>query len=114
MEREVWARDKGRCAFIGTEGRCPERGFLELHHVIPFADGGPSDPENLQLRCRAHNTFEAEAWFGPMQVREVTELYRTRSGPSVLTAKDCEIGGAAQSYSSTRRRACDWDAPKLR
>lgn len=50
VKREVWARDEGRCAFVGTLGRCPERGFLELHHVVPFADGGATDATNLQLR----------------------------------------------------------------
>lgn len=64
VKREVWARDDGRCAFVGTNGRCPERGFLEFHHVIPFADGGATDAANLELRCRAHNAFEADAWFG--------------------------------------------------
>ena len=64
VRRAVWARDDGRCAFVGTNGRCPERGFLEFHHVVPFADGGATDAANLQLRCRAHNAFEADAWFG--------------------------------------------------
>jgi hypothetical protein len=70
VKREVWARDGGRCAFVGAEGRCTERGFLELHHLIPFADGGPSSAGNLQLRCRAHNDFEAERWFGALDVAE--------------------------------------------
>jgi 5-methylcytosine-specific restriction endonuclease McrA len=64
VKREVWARDGGQCAFEGTKGRCRERGFLELHHVVPFADGGQTTAANLQLRCRAHNAYEAEQWFG--------------------------------------------------
>jgi 5-methylcytosine-specific restriction endonuclease McrA len=60
VRREVWKRDAAQCAFVGTSGRCAERGFLELHHVVPFADGGPTSVENLQLRCRAHNQHEAE------------------------------------------------------
>ena len=71
VKREVWARDGGRCAFVGVNGRCTERGFLEYHHVQPFADGGLSVAQNLQLRCRAHNAYEAEQWFGPLVVREV-------------------------------------------
>ena len=63
VKREVWTRDGSRCAFEGTDGRCQERGFLELHHVIPFADGGETTAANLQLRCRAHNAYEAEQWF---------------------------------------------------
>ena len=30
VRREVWKRDSGRCAFVGTDGRCQERGFLEF------------------------------------------------------------------------------------
>jgi hypothetical protein len=65
VRRHVWQRDAGRCAFVGSEGRCAETGFLEFHHVVPFADGGATTGENVQLRCRAHNSYEAELWFGP-------------------------------------------------
>jgi len=27
VKRTVWARDEGRCSFVGREGRCPETGF---------------------------------------------------------------------------------------
>jgi hypothetical protein len=64
VTRAVWARDKGRCAFIGTEGRCRERSALELHHVKPFAAGGTAIADNIQLRCRAHNVHEAHLYFG--------------------------------------------------
>ena len=63
-------RDGGQCAFVGKDGRCTERGFLEFHHVTPYATGGPTTVENLQLRCRAHNAYESEQWFGSMWVRE--------------------------------------------
>jgi 5-methylcytosine-specific restriction endonuclease McrA len=53
VRRQVWARDEGRCAFVGTEGRCMERGFLEFHHVRPFSEGGAASVDNIELRCRA-------------------------------------------------------------
>jgi hypothetical protein len=62
VKRSVWERDEGRCAFVGSAGRCGERHFLEFHHVVPFADGGAATPDNIQVRCRAHNSFEAEEW----------------------------------------------------
>ena len=65
VRREVWERDDGRCAFVGTNGRCDERGFLEFHHVIPFAEGGATTSDNLELQCRAHNAHEASEHFGP-------------------------------------------------
>lgn len=70
VRREVWKRDEGRCAFVGTRGRCKERGFLEFHHVVPYAAGGTASAGNIQLRCRAHNVFEAELFFGAEAVRE--------------------------------------------
>ena len=93
VRREVWARDGGQCAFVGANGRCTERGFLEFHHVVPYAAGGPTTVENLRLRCRSHNAYEAELYFGPLLVREVscvldcstwvrTELVNRRSRPS--------------------------------
>ena len=75
MRREVWRRDGGQCAFVGASGRCTERGFLEFHHVRPYADGGATVVENLELRCRAHNLYEAELYFGsrlPLLVREAS------------------------------------------
>jgi 5-methylcytosine-specific restriction endonuclease McrA len=65
VKRTVWERDGGRCAFVGTEGQCGERGWLEYHHVVPYASSGAATVENIQLRCRAHNQYEAEAIFGP-------------------------------------------------
>ena len=66
VKRGVWLRDLGLCAFVGTNGRrCAERGFLEFHHVHPYAAGGEATVENVQLRCRRHNAYEARAYFGP-------------------------------------------------
>jgi HNH endonuclease len=69
VRRAVWLRDLGRCAFVG-EGpsgkgrRCTERAFLEFHHVRPYAAGGEATVENIQLRCRRHNDYEAKVYFG--------------------------------------------------
>ena len=63
LARSVWARDEGRCAFVGTVGRCVERGFLEVHHVTPYVERGEATTDNLELRCRAHNAYELEQDF---------------------------------------------------
>ena len=76
ITREVWARDHDRCAFVGTNGRCTETGFLQIHHVAPFAAKGPATIENLELRCRAHNMFEAELFFG-----RSAPVVKSRAGP---------------------------------
>ena len=71
--RGVWARDGGRCTFVGPNGRCTETSLLQFHHDDPFAMGGPPTVENIHLRCAAHNRYEAELFFGvqyPGIVRE--------------------------------------------
>jgi hypothetical protein len=70
VKREVWRRDNARCAFVGPDGSCGESAFLEFHHVVPFAAGGPSNVANLQLRCRAHNSYEAAVYFGERTAAE--------------------------------------------
>lgn len=78
VRREVWSRDGGRCAFIGTTGRCTERNFIEFHHIKPFAVGGSSTSKNIELRCRAHNVHDAEKYFRdqlPLLVRERAVTY---------------------------------------
>lgn len=64
VKREVWRRDEGRCAFHGGGRRCGETAFLEFHHVQPFAEGGQATVNNIELRCRAHNQYEASLFFG--------------------------------------------------
>ena len=76
VKREVSERDQGRCAFVGRAGRCTETAGLEFHHKKPFAAGGVATAENIELRCRTHNQYEAELDFGARAVR------RTRPGAS--------------------------------
>jgi hypothetical protein len=80
VKRDVWARDGGRCAFQGEQGRCGETGFLEFHHVVPYADGGETALDNLELRCRAHNQYEADLWSGTSRApvaREARGVFST-------------------------------------
>jgi hypothetical protein len=81
VKRAVWLRDGGRCAFVGRNGRCTEQDFLEFHHVAPYAAGGQSTADNIQLRCRAHNGYEAELYFGPGHPGRVREAQACPSHP---------------------------------
>jgi hypothetical protein len=65
-KRVAWTEEGGQCGFVAPSGqRCTERTFLEFHHVEPYALGGPPTPDNIALRCRRHNQYEAERVFGP-------------------------------------------------
>ena len=45
-------RDRGRCQFTG----CHQTRHLKAHHLIHWADGGPTDLDNLILLCQFHHT----------------------------------------------------------
>ena len=97
VERAAWARDEGRCAFVSESGRrCEERSLLEFHHVRPWAVGGPPTLDNIALRCRAHNAYEAAAYFGPIRAA-MSEDIRIRSGTKPGY-------GAAPARGSRKRR----------
>ena len=86
VRRAVWARDGGRCAFRAPGGSCGETAFIEFDHVRPFAAGGTATIDNIELRCRAHNQYEADLFFGgPVVVRESRAAYRT-SAPTMPTS----------------------------
>jgi hypothetical protein len=76
VRREVWRRDEGRCAFVSATGqRCTERAFLEWHHMKPYAHQGPATIDNIALRCRRHNQYEAELVFGPSRASGAATLW---------------------------------------
>ena len=65
VRRQVWTRDGARCRYVNDDGRrCAETARLELHHRVPYANGGLHVAENLELRCHAHNDLAAEQDFG--------------------------------------------------
>jgi hypothetical protein len=61
----VYARDKGRCAYIGSNGeRCGAAHHLQVDHIVPCARGGTNAIANLRLLCERHNKIEAERIYG--------------------------------------------------
>jgi hypothetical protein len=51
LRRAVLRRDGNRCAISG----CDSRNRLQVHHIIPWSRGGPTDPENLITLCWYHH-----------------------------------------------------------
>jgi hypothetical protein len=104
VRRAVWARDAAQCAFVGTNGRCTETGFLEFHHVVPYAAGGAATVENVQIRCAAHNRHEADLFFGPGDASLVRESAALAYGLSVRSVrsvrKEDQSTGEAMCVSS--------------
>ena len=57
VKRAVWRRDRGRCSYVDrTSGRCcGSQHLLQIDHVVPYAQGGAAEPNNLRLLCAAHH-----------------------------------------------------------
>jgi hypothetical protein len=67
----VFARDKRRCAYIGSTGkRCGATHHLQIDHIVPYARGGTNALGNLRLLCERHNKHEAERVLGVDIVRQ--------------------------------------------
>jgi hypothetical protein len=65
VRRAVWERDAGRCTWpLDGGGCCGSTHRLELDHVIPWAEWGPSTVENLRVVCGRHNAVAARQAFG--------------------------------------------------
>lgn len=79
IRRAVWKRDGGRCAHVDAKGRrCSATRFLEFHHVHNWARGAEHDEAEIQIRCRAHNQYQARLDYGAAFM----ESRRNRTGAS--------------------------------
>ena len=62
---KVWARDGGRCSYVGKNGKqCESTHALQVDHIEPFARGGQNNASNLRLLCAKHNRLVAEEVYG--------------------------------------------------
>lgn len=64
MKRFILHRDGG-CAADG----CTSRYRLEPHHIVPWSEGGPTDPENLVALCWFHHHVVIHGWGYRMDTR---------------------------------------------
>lgn len=73
----VFMRDRGRCTFVGSDGkRCDASLRLHVDHIKPVALGGTNDMTNLRLLCARHNQLQAERLLG----RDVMDGHRRKEG----------------------------------
>jgi HNH endonuclease len=79
VRRVVWERDGGRCQYpLASGGVCGSTLRLELDHVLPRAQGGPSTIDNLRVCCRFHNGLAAREAYGDAWMERYTRGRRAR------------------------------------
>lgn len=72
VRRSIIQSAQGSCTYKDphTGRTCGSRHQIQIDHIIPKAMGGSDEPENLRVRCREHNLFEAERVFGRNKMEE--------------------------------------------
>jgi hypothetical protein len=100
--REVWKRDGGRCAYVDAKGRrCSSTRFLEYHHLHNWARGADHEPDEIELRCRAHNQYQAVLDYGDELIA------RRRRAPSRAGERRARYGPSPAGEASAPDRARD-------
>jgi len=74
IRRALTARDR-RCAFPGCDAR-----RCDAHHVVHWAEGGPTALDNLILLCRRHHTLAHEGRFSVERTTDGDIVFRRPDG----------------------------------
>ena len=84
LTRALKSRDRG-CQFPG----CTHTRYVEAHHLVHWADGGPTDLSNLVLLCSHHHRAVHEQGFKASRNQEGELVFISPGGavlpPSPLT-----------------------------
>jgi len=56
IKNQLYLKYQRQCSYLDESGnRCTQRRLLEIHHIVPVAQGGTNDLENLTLLCQGHH-----------------------------------------------------------
>jgi hypothetical protein len=78
LRRALYRRDGGRCQAPG----CDARRFLHAHHIIAWADGGPTELPNLVLLCSWHHRMVHDGLLVVTTVDGRPQVTHTRPPPA--------------------------------
>ena len=110
QRRALVARDGG-CVFPG----CDQRRWVDAHHIVHWADGGPTDLSNLVLLCRFHHGAMHERGFS-VTVVDGRVTVRDPSGDELEPAPGLGNGqwlGAAPAPADVDEPMCHWSGEPL-
>ena len=83
VKRAASRRDGDQCGFVARADAMHRAHVPGVPSPRPYAQGGPATVENISLRCRRHNQYEAEVAFGGRGLSEDREYgpwQRTQHG----------------------------------
>jgi hypothetical protein len=107
IRRAVWERDDGRCAFVSKDGRrCNETRCLEFAHLKPWAMGGEHGVDEIALRCRGHNDYEAVRDYGEELMAEKRPDPRVREHATSYARTTRPGASGKNSNRAPRPTAC--------
>ena len=93
VEKLIYQQAGSRCAFCAESAVA----LLEIHHIVPRAEGGPNDPVNLILACRnCHRRIES----GEISRKEVLRTKRSL-GAALHVMPRRESGGHVNNLNVT-------------
>jgi hypothetical protein len=93
LRRALLVRDRG-CRFPG----CTNHLYLHAHHIIHWADGGPTSADNLALLCSTHHRLLHEGGFRVEGGTDGNLRFINRRGATIAPAPLAwEVGGDAAS-----------------
>ena len=92
QRRALTIRDRG-CVFPGCD-RPP--GWCDGHHIVHWADGGPTDLANLALLCHHHHKAMHEGGWTMARAPDGTLTFTRPDGTPLLAGRDsrAEAGAA--------------------
>jgi hypothetical protein len=98
LRRALNARDRG-CRFPG----CESRRFLAAHHIEHWADGGPTNLDNLIQLCGHHHRVLHEGGYRITCGTGGRLIFRRRDGRPILECPDRTRRAQARTLPATRR-----------
>ena len=94
--RALWDRDEG-CVFPG----CSRRRYLHGHHIVHWADGGPTNLDNMVLLCGQHHRCLHEGGFTLARRGDGSLRFETAAGTTVAHTPDSEVSSdIEETYAS--------------